>query len=213
MRYILIFLAFVGLVMGAASARAEPDWTFDPVGDIDFTDSWHATFGLNSITGNNSVEWVQGKLEYDTFKATAIDSFTGSQKDSWAQVIEAGGGTTFAASGKKVTDPDKLGFSLHGNSSPSGDPPTVSAILYLQAYDLDKQPGQQRVGNEVFYVKSWKTESGEYKYTFKKSDSLDEWGQNDPIAEPFSMAFLGSAFLGVIGARRWSRRKEGSTRR
>jgi len=257
MKWFWVFVTSVGLVLGAASARAEPEEFNDPafyapdlevglVGDPFASGSWTQSFVIKGDLAKIDDPWMYIQAGFDRIKGVkittnwetptpekptqkAIDNFAaypdpynawpGAYPESWSQTGQATA-TLFQADGHTDNpDPDNKGQVANGlqfDLNFTGDQvPGIKFELQVLAKKFNKKDeliGYQVRKDFVFWWDGsmwWRREAG----STGAWSRLLQYPAPVPfgvVPEPFSMAFLGSALVGVVGFRMRQRRKVGT---
>ena len=238
MKWFRVFLALVALGLGAAIARADPSETeFDDpayyasevvvgvVGEPFPSGSWSQTFvlktslpaittttfcinaGLDRIKGSN-VTGTSWELPTPVGNFAAYPySWSGAIVVPWQQTSATP--TVFRADGHSDdpgSAPGDFDKGLQFNLNFIGEPDPIQFDLQLYSKVYDKSSGSclgyQERTHLVFEWDGCQWSGGEH------GGCIGPLPQLTGVPEPLSMAFLGSVFLGVVGFRLRSRRKE-----
>ena len=181
MKRLVLVLAFACLLMGATSATAGIVAVGDPVEE----DSWRQAWETEAC--DYGAYWMQAYMwPADSWRTPlAVTSFSPTAWN-WSQLTNDG--TIWTASGNAIANNKKLTFTTHF----AGDKGPLKFSIQLY-----KPDGTRTTNQDIWYDNGW-------HYT---STTGGQW-QSGIIPEPFSMAFFGSAFIGVLAVRLRRRRKE-----
>jgi len=234
MKWFMVFLALIGLVLGAASARAEPidDPTLDitAMGEPVEGDSWSQPFVIKRTAADNPPagdmnKWfdhIQGKMtsgqwdqappagshvaisDFDEYPTGTPHTAYDAKEESWGQ---DGNNAQYFLASTSVATPEP----------PNGTEYGLQFILYFAGSKTDWSSSNQLKLSLQVYQDDKRKKNYDFWFDGSTWDKRSwTWSQEDlipvptsAVPEPMSLAFVGSALCGVVGFGLTKRRKEG----